>query len=181
MWDLLIGFGECYLIPTHIFLTACEDMDPTLIANASVNISGGGGSQYITNVHLEPYDDHQDFHERLYPLYQARLMNSAHAFLQKTKAVAKNTLVIISAGFDASEHEFASMSRHGARVPTSFFSRFARDAVSFAGTEAEGKLLAILEGGYSQRALASGAGSFGRQNGFARMYPFDFLTSQFLA
>lgn len=135
-------------------------MDPTLIANASVNISGGGGSQYVTNVHLEPYESLEDFHNRLYPTYRERLMGPAGSFIRKTSANASKTLVVISAGFDASEHEYASMSRHGAKVPTSFFSRFARDAINFAREHAAGKLLAVLEGGYSQRALCSGAGSF---------------------
>jgi histone deacetylase HOS3 len=136
-------------------------LDPTLIANASVNISGGGGGQYITNVHLEPYASIEDFHERLYPTYTAQLMGSATSFINKTKAVPTKTLVIVSAGFDASEHEYASMSRHGAKVPTCFFSRFARDVTDFAKVHARGKLLAVLEGGYSQRALCSGSGSFG--------------------
>jgi len=49
------------------------------------------------------------------------------------------------------------MSRHGRRVPTSFFHRFARDVVKFSNSWAGGKVLAVLEGGYSDRALASGA------------------------
>jgi histone deacetylase HOS3 len=51
------------------------------------------------------------------------------------------------------------MSRHGARVPTTFFQRFGRDVIAFADEAAGGKLIAVLEGGYSQRALSSGAGS----------------------
>lgn len=88
-------------------------------------------------------------------------MGPAASFLEKTKAESSKTMVIVSAGFDASEHEYASMSRHGAKVPTCFFSRFARDVTGFANVHAQGKLLAVLEGGYSQRALCSGAGSFG--------------------
>lgn len=49
------------------------------------------------------------------------------------------------------------MSRHGRHVPTSFYRRFARDALAFAEEHAEGRLLSVLEGGYSDRALASGA------------------------
>lgn len=48
------------------------------------------------------------------------------------------------------------MSRHNRRVPTSFFHRFARDVCALAGSRAEGKLVSVLEGGYSDRALTSG-------------------------
>lgn len=58
-------------------------------------------------------------------------------------------------GFDASEHESAGMSRHLRHVPTSFFHRFARDVCAFANMYAGGRVLAVLEGGYSDRALGS--------------------------
>ena len=73
---------------------------------------------------------------------------------------------------DASEHEYPSMSRHNRRVPTSFYSRFARDLNSFASAQASysarptssqailPKIVSILEGGYSDRALASATASF---------------------
>lgn len=48
------------------------------------------------------------------------------------------------------------MSRHRRNVPTSFYHRFARDVVKFANTYSSGKVLSVLEGGYSDRALASG-------------------------
>lgn len=63
--------------------------------------------------------------------------------------------VITGTGFDASEHEGSGMSRHRTNVPTSFYHRFAQDVVSFAEEHAEGKIVAVLEGGYSDRALAS--------------------------
>lgn len=62
-----------------------------------------------------------------------------------------------SCGFDASEHEHASMSRHGRRVPATFYRRFATDARAFANQVARGRLISVLEGGYSDRALTSGA------------------------
>lgn len=49
------------------------------------------------------------------------------------------------------------MSRHGRKVPTSFYHRFTVDARAFADRHAKGRLLSVLEGGYSDRALASGA------------------------
>lgn len=48
------------------------------------------------------------------------------------------------------------MSRHNRRVPTSFFHRFAKDSRIFADNFSGGKLISILEGGYSDRALISG-------------------------
>jgi hypothetical protein len=64
------------------------------------------------------------------------------------------------------------MQRHDRRVPvstadntlmtvlifqTSFFSRYTRDIVSFANHHTEGKVVSVLEGGYSDRALTSAA------------------------
>lgn len=48
------------------------------------------------------------------------------------------------------------MSRHNRRVPASFYHRFAVDARNFAGKFADAKLISVLEGGYSDRALISG-------------------------
>lgn len=48
------------------------------------------------------------------------------------------------------------MSRHRRNVPTSFYHRFATDVVRFSNAYARGKVVAVLEGGYSDRALASG-------------------------
>ena len=52
------------------------------------------------------------------------------------------------------------MSRHGRHVPTSFYRRFARDALTFADEHAKGRLISVLEGGYSDRALTSGVMSW---------------------
>jgi len=49
------------------------------------------------------------------------------------------------------------MSRHGRKVPTSFYHQFTRDAVAFAERYARGKVISVLEGGYSDRALISGS------------------------
>jgi histone deacetylase HOS3 len=48
------------------------------------------------------------------------------------------------------------MSRHNRRVPTTFYNRFARDAREFADTYASGRVVGVLEGGYSNRALVAG-------------------------
>ncbi|KAI5478550.1 sulfate transporter [Pseudohyphozyma bogoriensis] len=151
--DLQIMYASLH----DVFSYPCEDGDPALVQAASVNLSGGHG-QYISNVHLESWQHEAEFHERLYHKYRDGLLGSAKEFCEKT-AVEENeaarTLVIISAGFDASEHESQGMSRHKRNVPTSFYHRFARDAVKFANDQAGGKVVAVLEGGYSDRALAS--------------------------
>lgn len=49
------------------------------------------------------------------------------------------------------------MSRHDRHVPTSFYHRFTREACAFADKWAGGRLVSVLEGGYSDRALTSGA------------------------
>lgn len=67
------------------------------------------------------------------------------------------TLLFLSCGFDACEHEYASMSRHQRKVPVTFYHRFARDTRAFAERYAKGRVISVLEGGYSDRALTSGA------------------------
>jgi hypothetical protein len=49
------------------------------------------------------------------------------------------------------------MSRHNRKVPTSFFYRFTRDICAFANKWAHGRIVSVLEGGYSDKALLSGA------------------------
>jgi hypothetical protein len=67
------------------------------------------------------------------------------------------TLELLSAGFDASEYETPSMSRHNRKVPTTFFYHFTRDVCAFANKWAKGRIVSVLEGGYSDKALLSGA------------------------
>ena len=57
---------------------------------------------------------------------------------------------------DACEHEYESMSRHGRKVPVSFYHQFTRDACAFSNRFAGGRIISVLEGGYSDRALISG-------------------------
>ncbi len=49
------------------------------------------------------------------------------------------------------------MSRHGSKVPTTFYHRFTRDACKFADRFSNGRIVSVMEGGYSDRALTSGA------------------------
>ncbi|EJD50534.1 Arginase/deacetylase [Auricularia subglabra TFB-10046 SS5] len=133
----------------------CEDGKASLVAAASVKIAGAHG-QHIENIHLETYTSMDEFW-KLYEGPYSRLLGQAENFCKVTDAKPENTLVFISCGFDANELEYASMSRHGRYVPPAFYARFTRDAAAFAARCAGGKLVSVLEGGYSDRALASGA------------------------
>jgi histone deacetylase HOS3 len=99
------------------------------------------------NVHLDTYTSEADFYDRLYPKY-LELLDSAERFLKETEADPERTTVFIrwvipsssskrgknarcwmtrwrsvgSAGFDACEHEYEAMQRHGRRVPVSLVS-----------------------------------------------------------
>lgn len=177
--ELKIFYGSLHDVNSY----PCEDGDPNMIQAASINLAGPHG-QWISNVHLETCDRESGesaFHTDLYPKYRDGLLERAADFCRSTAVagdahMGDRTLVIVSAGewshvcapsrslltypsagFDASEHESAGMSRHSRNVPTSFFHRFMRDCCRFANDHASGKVLAVLEGGYSDRALASGA------------------------
>ncbi|KDN45045.1 hypothetical protein RSAG8_05218, partial [Rhizoctonia solani AG-8 WAC10335] len=142
----------------------CEDGDPTLTAAASMCLHGNAHGQHIENVHLQEWKDEDDFFDRLYgnPLedvgggYATRLFGRARDFLKGTGATPEKTMVFVSCGFDAGEHEYESMSRHNRRVPTTFYHRFACDTREFARSYAKGRVVGALEGGYSDRALVSG-------------------------
>jgi len=130
----------------------CEDGNPELVRDASVSVAGHG--QFIENMHLEPYSSHEEFWTELYPRYQA-LFTKAKKFLQ-IDPQDRNVPVFISCGFDASELEYESMSRHGRKVPPGFYYRFAKDTREFARKHTTGRVISVLEGGYSDRALIAG-------------------------
>ncbi|KAF4556389.1 Histone deacetylase-like protein [Elsinoe fawcettii] len=143
----------------------CEMGDKDKVQNASLCIDNAHG-QSIWNVHLEPWRSEEEF-SGLYESKYRVILDKARAFLQKQtakiRAVPKGgkpkAAVFISAGFDASQWEGAGMQRHAVNVPTSFYERFTRDAVKLAqddATAAEGRVISVLEGGYSDRALTSG-------------------------
>ncbi|WVF67950.1 hypothetical protein IAT40_002712 [Kwoniella sp. CBS 6097] len=148
------GWKGFYGSVHDIYSYPCEDGDLDLIKDASISLAAHG--QYIENIHLQPYEDEADFYARIYPLYLA-LLEKARVFMQQTEADPSRTIVLISAGFDACEHEHQGMQRHDRRVPTSFFSRYTKDIVAFADKYTEGKVVSVLEGGYSDRALTSAA------------------------
>lgn len=115
----------------------------------------------IWNVHLQPYKDEEEF-VKLYQTKYRSIFAKADEFFKNAKAEMKNGgfrfkgLVLISAGFDASEYEQQSMQRHNVNVPTSFYNMFTKDALKLAQMHSSGKILSIMEGGYSDGAISSG-------------------------
>jgi histone deacetylase HOS3 len=134
----------------------CEMGDISKIREASVSISAHGHN--IHNVHIEPWASEVDFQE-IYKRSYSTLFDKAAAFLAPAAQRSEPTLVCISAGYDASEHETPNMQRHVANVPTSFYQQFTEDAVNLAKRYANGKILSVMEGGYGDRAIISAAGS----------------------
>ncbi|KAI9653773.1 MAG: hypothetical protein M1829_001136 [Trizodia sp. TS-e1964] len=144
----------------------CEMGDEEKIQNASLCIENAHG-QTVWNVHLQAWKTEAEFWE----LYETRylvLIEKARGFLrshyQRLPAAPGNhqqpkAAIFLSAGFDASEWESPGMQRHKVNVPTDFYARLTRDIVRLAeeeGTGVDGRIVSVLEGGYSNRALSSG-------------------------
>lgn len=143
----------------------CEDGDVDKVVNASVCVDNAHG-QSIWNVHLEPWKDALDFW-RLYNTKYIVLLDKARAFLrahsqqlrESSASATPKAAIFLSAGFDASEWEGAGMQRHKVNVPTDFYAKFTSDIMRLAGEEnldVGGRIISVLEGGYSDRALTSG-------------------------
>jgi histone deacetylase HOS3 len=143
----------------------CEMGDTEKVQNASLCVENAHG-QSVWNVHLQPWKTEAEFWE----LYQTRyitLVEKARAFLRHHTSRLRSApnqpipkaAIFFSAGFDASEHESDGMQRHKVNVPTDFYARFTRDVVALArepDTGVEGRVISVLEGGYSDKALISG-------------------------
>lgn len=143
----------------------CEYGDLEKVQSASLCLENAH-NQTIWNVHLQPWRSEADF----WALYENRysiLLEKARSYLktqtQRLRATSPNvqpkSAIFISAGFDASEHEGEGMQRHKVNVPTEFYARFTQDILRIAeedGTSACGRVISVLEGGYSDRALMSG-------------------------
>lgn len=133
--------------------------DPQKIKESSVRLMNHG--LCIWNIHMEPYNGKEEF-MRLYNEEYRGLFKRARQFLSKEKAIAEskglpfNPLVLLSAGFDGSEYETGSMQRHAVYVPTEFFHMFTKDAVELASEYSKGRVVSLLEGGYSDGALSTG-------------------------
>jgi len=143
----------------------CEMGDEEKVRNASLCLENAHG-QTIWNVHLQPWKTEADFW-RLYEERYILLLSKARTFLrlhtdrlrQSPMHPQPKAAVFLSAGFDASEWESPGMQRHQVNVPTEFYARFTRDVVRLAeedGLGVEGRVISVLEGGYSDRALMSG-------------------------
>ncbi|KAF2442831.1 Arginase/deacetylase [Karstenula rhodostoma CBS 690.94] len=143
----------------------CEDGDDSKVQAASLCIDNAHG-QSIWNIHLETWSTVEEFWQ-IYEEKYLVLLDKARKYLKHhTNRLRKSpnhpapkAAIFLSAGFDASEHETGGMQRHAVNVPTEFYARFTRDAVRLAeelDTGVDGRIISVLEGGYSDRALSSG-------------------------
>lgn len=143
----------------------CEAGDEEKVRNASLCLESAHG-QTIWNVHLQPWKTEKEFWE-LYDGRYTAILAKARSFLRSHTDRLKQAplhprpkaAIFLSAGFDASEWESPHMQRHQVNVPTDFYARFTRDVVAMADEEGlgvDGRLISVLEGGYSDRALMSG-------------------------
>lgn len=141
----------------------CEGGDEDKVKNASLCIDNAHG-QSIWNVHLQSWKSEQDFW-RLYETQYYVILEKTRKYLRaqaervKASGQTPRAAIFFSAGFDASEWESAGMQRHQVNVPTEFYARLGEDVVSLAaeeGLSVEGRVISVLEGGYSDRALCSG-------------------------
>ncbi|PYI12062.1 histone deacetylase HosB [Aspergillus sclerotiicarbonarius CBS 121057] len=157
----MVGYFSLHDINSY----PCEMGEPEKVRNASVCIDKAHG-QSIWNVHLEPWKSDEEFWE-LYAAKYTVLIDKARTFLRMhterlastPNGPAPKAAIFISAGFDASEWESAGMQRHQVNVPTDFYARFTADVVLMANEEGlgtDGRIISVLEGGYSNRALTSG-------------------------
>ncbi|KAM4059010.1 histone deacetylase domain-containing protein [Hirsutella rhossiliensis] len=141
----------------------CEMGDDEKVKNASLCIDNAHG-QSVWNVHLESWKSDDEFW-RLYDSKYTVLLEKTRKYLrqQADRLRASNqtpkAAIFFSAGFDASEWESVGMQRHQVNVPTDFYARLSRDVVKLAAEEdlhVDGRIISVLEGGYSDRALFSG-------------------------
>ncbi|KFY02197.1 hypothetical protein O988_02326 [Pseudogymnoascus sp. VKM F-3808] len=143
----------------------CEMGDEEKVKNASICIDNAHG-QNIWNVHLQPWKSEAEFWQ-LYETKYTVLLEKTRLYLRgqtdrirdSQSALKPKAAIFLSAGFDASEWESSGMQRHKVNVPTEFYARLTRDVKRIAGEEGcsvDGRIISVLEGGYSNRALASG-------------------------
>ncbi|KFA77649.1 hypothetical protein S40288_02707 [Stachybotrys chartarum IBT 40288] len=141
----------------------CEGGDEEKVKNASLCIDNAHG-QTIWNVHLQSWKSEPEFWQ-LYETKYAVILEKVRSYLKAQSERVKSmnqrpkAAIFFSAGFDASEWESGGMQRHQANVPTEFYARLTQDVVKIAaedGTGVDGRVISVLEGGYSDRALVSG-------------------------
>ncbi|KAM3557842.1 hypothetical protein MY1884_004292 [Beauveria asiatica] len=141
----------------------CEMGDEDKVKNASLCIDNAHG-QNVWNVHLHSWKTEKEFWD-IYKSKYSVIVEKTRAYLKgqarKLRAEGKEpkAAIFFSAGFDASEWESAGMQRHQVNVPTEFYARLSQDVVKIAneqGLHVGGRVISVLEGGYSDRALCSG-------------------------
>ena len=143
----------------------CEMGDDEKVRNASLCIENAHG-QTVWNVHLQPWKTEAEFwklYEEQYSVVLAKarnflLIHSDRLRLAPTHLKPK-AAIFLSSGFDASEWESPGMQRHHVNVPTTFYARLTQDVTTLAAEEGlgvDGRVISVLEGGYSDRALMSG-------------------------
>lgn len=141
----------------------CEMGDEDKVRNASTCVHNAHG-QSIWNVHLEPWKSLPDFW-RLYESRYRILLEKAQSFLLhhsellRQSGVEPKAAIFLSSGFDASQWEMEGMQRHQVNVPTDFYAQFTADVVALSQQPdlgVGGRIVSVLEGGYSDRALTSG-------------------------
>ncbi|KAJ3556695.1 hypothetical protein NM688_g1881 [Phlebia brevispora] len=134
----------------------CEEGKEELVSDASKSLSGEEG-QWLENIHLQTLTTESDFWH-YYDTKYSKIFAKAEEFVSKTGGSDDGDIIVLmSCGFDASEHESPAMNRHGRKVPTSFYHRFTRDVCRFAEKHALGRVVSVMEGGYEDRAIVSGA------------------------
>ena len=141
----------------------CEYGDEDKVRNASTCLHTAHG-QSIWNVHLESWTSLSHF----WTLYESKykiLLQKAESFLEhhsktlRQAGIEPKAAIFLSSGFDASQWEGEGMQRHQVNVPTDFYAKVTADVVEMAEKQslgADGRIISVLEGGYSDRALTSG-------------------------
>ncbi|KAJ5170543.1 uncharacterized protein N7500_003326 [Penicillium coprophilum] len=145
----------------------CENGERDKVMGASLCVEAH--NQSIWNVHLDQWADLDEFWE-LYQTKYNTLLTKARSFLrgrtmelnqerqENPNSPLPKAAIFISAGFDASEWEGNGMQRHSVKVPTEFYAKFTADVIRMSqeeGLGVEGRVISVLEGGYSDRALSS--------------------------
>jgi histone deacetylase HOS3 len=141
----------------------CEMGDDEKVKNASLCIDNAHG-QNVWNVHLQPWKSEAEFwhlYETKYAIILEKTRSYLHTQAERLRSIGQvpKAAIFFSAGFDASEWESAGMQRHNVNVPTEFYARLAQDVVKISAEEGNGvsgRVISVLEGGYSDRALFSG-------------------------
>lgn len=143
----------------------CEYGDEDKVRNASLCLENAHG-QSVWNIHLQPWKNESEFWDLYHNRYSALIAKARDYLRVHTERLRASpshprpkAAIFLSAGFDASEWESSGMQRHKVNVPTEFYARFTRDVVHMAdeaGLGVDGRVVSVLEGGYSDRALTSG-------------------------